>query len=59
MTTLNPSHLLNTVAGLNCVDAYLLAEDAGFVQLVRKIIADNCSYPIAIEWLSSYVQNNY
>ena len=59
MINSNPNYLLNTVASLNCVDAYLLAEDDKFIKLVREIIESGSSYAKAIEWLCAYVQDNY
>lgn len=56
--TISRAHLATIVSGATGVDIYLLAEDQGFRDLLNDV-AMNATYTVAIESLTSYVQDNY
>ena len=57
------SSLISAVAGLTSVDSSLLLDDEGFCKILNRYCGNHVGFDsnwaTAIEYLTSYVQDNY
>ena len=56
--SLNAKAIVSVVADLSSVDEFVLMDDSGFVKLLGEVCQYG-KYAVAIEALTSYVQDNY